>query len=116
MKRLFFLGIIIFSVLIIINLGRSIYDIWKKQDVFSQAQKTLEGEKKRNQTLTEDLKKVQDPQFIEREARNKLFMVKENEEELLIPQASLQASPSGTPKKIPVWRQWFLLLFGREGE
>ena len=116
MRRLFILGIFILSILIIINLVRSMYGSWKKQDVLKEAEIALREEKMRYKELQEKLKQAKSLQFIEREARDKLFLVKENEQELIIPQVSPQASPSGTPRKIPVWRQWFLLLFGREEE
>lgn len=88
------------------------YGSWKKQDVLKEAEIALREEKMRYKELQEKLKQAKSLQFIEREARDKLFLVKENEQELIIPQTSPLSSPSAEKHQIPAWKQWLTLLFG----
>lgn len=67
---------IIVCILIINGLVHSIYDLWKKQDLVVSAKDELAKEKQKNQELKTQLVYVQSGEFVEEEARNKLFMVK----------------------------------------
>ena len=80
LKKTGFLIVVIILMLIINNLIHSIYDIWSKQDLLNQAEKQLSKEESKNQKLKADLSYVQTQQFIEEEARNKLFLVKPGEQ------------------------------------
>lgn len=112
MKRVFFFIIIITSLFIIKNFVVSIYSLWQKQELISQTQKELETEKKKNKKLKEDLAQAQSPQFLEETARNKLFLIKEGEQEVIIPKYLLQKQEE---RRIntndPNWKQWFSLFF-----
>src|SRR3990167_7781641 len=97
MKKILFIVAIVASIFIINSLVRSIYDLWKKQDLITQAQKELEREKHQNN------------QFVEEEARNKLLLVKPGEESVIIPQ-DLLSSQSSQRKNIdthPNFRKWW---------
>lgn len=113
MKRLLFLATIIASIFIINNLLQSIYNLWRKHDLLVKAQRDLVKEREKNKELAKQLRTVNDPLFIEKEARNKLFMVKEGERPVVIPTALLTATRSGETKKeaIPMWQKWFRLFF-----
>jgi hypothetical protein len=80
----------------------------------SQAQSELEKEKKENQTLKKKLAESKKTQFVEEEARNKLFLAKPGEGVLVIPSQYLHASSSGV-KKIadtrPNWQKWWDTFF-----
>lgn len=113
MKKILFIIAIVASVFIINSLVRSIYDLWKKQDLIVQAQKELEKAKMENRDLKYKLSQAQSSQFIEGEARNKLLLVKPGEEPVIIPQ-DLLSSPSSQRKNIdtrPNWRKWWDLFF-----
>ena len=94
MKKAFFIVIVIILLVIINNLIHSIYDIWSKQDLLIQAQKQLSEEELKNQKLKAGLSYVQTPQFVEQEARNKLFLVKPGEQDVLV-----SSIPSSQPQK-----------------
>lgn len=101
---------VIVLLLVINNLIHSIYDIWSKQDLLNQAQKELGREEQRNQKLKAELSFVQTPKFVEEEARNKLFLVKPGEQQVLIPNMASESSRV-QEKQAPNWQQWLNLFF-----
>lgn len=105
--------ILITSAIIINSLARSIYDLWKKQDLVTQAKIELEKEKQKNQELKSRLTVIGREEFIEKEIRNRLFMVKPGEQEVIIPRELLDASKSAQPKidNAPNWKKWWELFF-----
>ena len=112
MKRILFILAIVIGVIVVNNLSRSIYDIWNKKDLITDAQKQLEVEKKKNQRLKTQLKQAQNPEFIEEEARNKLLLVKPGEEHVIIP-PDLATKESDMKKKDTKlnWQKWWSLFF-----
>ena len=77
-----------------------------------QAQQQLQQEKKEHVTLQQQYHVVSNPSFIEEEARNKLFMTKAGEQEVLIAQSSSQEMKKEVEKDMrPNWQQWVNLFF-----
>lgn len=113
MKRIIFFTILVVSFFVINNLVRSIYSLWKKQDLIVEAKKNLEVEKKRHEVLQQQLKLVESDAFVEREARDKLFMVKPGEKIVILPSISPEVEGSRNQKKesLPNWKQWLELFF-----
>ncbi len=65
-------------------------------------------------SLKKQLAVVQSQQFIEEEARNKLFLVKPGESELIISQDLLKnggTSSNASKKQAPNWQLWLQLFF-----
>lgn len=88
------------------------YDIWQKKDFVTSAEKELNFQKQENQRLKSALSYSQTQEFIEKEARDKLFMVKKSEQKVLIPKESEDSSknpPAGGND--PNWRKWWNLFF-----
>lgn len=113
MKKVLFVFVIIVSIFIINNLIRSIYELWKKQDLLTQVQKELEVEKEKNQKVKLQLSYVSSDKFIEEQARNKLFLVKLDEQALVIKDLN-KATASDAAKTIdnrPNWKKWWNLFF-----
>jgi len=110
MKKIIFIIIIVILLLIINNLAFSIWDIWQKKDVVSQAQKTLNLEKQENQRLKSALSYSQTQEFIETEARDKLFMTKKDEQKGIIPKESEAVRLSGKDND-PNWKKWWNFFF-----
>lgn len=109
MKKILFVIVVLVLLFIINSLARSIYNLWQKQDLLTQAQKTLEEEKLKNQKLKASLSYVETEEFVESEARNKLFLAKPGEQQVVIPQKE-----DKKPKKkeiIPNWKKWLDLFF-----
>lgn len=115
LKKIVFFVFIVFSLFIINDLTHSIYNLWQKHDLVDRARRTLNTEKKKNDELKERLKDVAQPQFVEKEARNKLFLVKPGEGIVVAgPTIYMQASGSSAEKPMdrqPNWKQWWEAFF-----
>jgi len=113
MKRIVFIVTILVSTVIINNLIRSIYDLWHKKDLIVKTQQELIRQKQENNRLKSELPYVGSQEFIEKEARNKLLLVKQGEQQVLIPQNLIQESKLSEKenKDKPNWRKWLKLFF-----
>lgn len=111
MKKAAFILIVIVLLLIINSLAHSIYDLWHKQDLLTSAQKELVTQELKNKKLKTDLSYAKTPQFLEEQARNKLFLVKPGEQEVLMAQKlnSGQISQDSS-RNLPNWQQWINLF------
>ena len=110
MKNIIFIKIIAILLLIINDLVRSMFDIWHKKDYITQAQKELSFQKQENQRLKSALSYSKTQEFMEKQARDKLFMVKNGEQEVLIQQNEGSQSLSEQDND-PNWRRWWKLFF-----
>ena len=113
MKKVLYALIIIASIYIINNLVRSIYSLWQKQDLIIAAREELHQEKNEYEKLKDQLGRVKRQDYVESEARDKLFLVKSGETIVLVPE-ELGATSSAESKKptLSIWRQWVELFFG----
>ena len=112
-KKIAYFAVIIILLLTINDLANSIYTIWQKKDLVIQAQKDLDTQKKENQELKKAIVQVNQPQFIESEARDKLLLTKPGEGVIIIPNDQLNLPPSST-KPIdtrPNWKKWLDFFF-----
>jgi cell division protein FtsB len=106
MKKVLFFASIIVCIVIINGLLKSIYDLWNKQDLVVEAQHELKQVKVENNKLKQELSYVKSQEFVEAEARDKLFMVKPGESGVIIPEElkkTEKATPTPTP---PNWKRW----------
>lgn len=113
-KHIAFFTSIIVALFVINGLIHSIYATWQKQHVALQARQELEKERQENKLLKEKLKIVSQPQFVEEEARNKLFLAKPGESVIVFSPDVLRASQSARPKPQdlrPNWKKWWELFF-----
>jgi len=119
MKRVFIIIIMLISLVVINNLIRSIISLSQKKDLISSAQKQLDKEKKENDGLKQQLQQVNNTRFIEEQARNKLFMVKDGEQLVLLPKdVSMPQNTAVTQKtteKSP-FEQWIALFMSPVGK
>ena len=111
MKKAGFILIVIVLLLIINSLAHSIYDLWHKQDLLTTAQKELVSEKLKNKKIKAGLSYAKSPQFLEEEARNKLFLVKPGEREVIISQKLNQNNSQKPQDNTPNWKKWLNLFF-----
>ena len=109
MKKFAYIIIVLGLCLIINSLIHSIYDLWHKQDLVINAQKQLAQEQSKNQKLKTQYKYAQTTQFLEQQARDKLFLVKPGEEQVLISQKKL--SEQQKADNTPNWQKWLQLFF-----
>jgi cell division protein FtsB len=113
-KKIVFFIILITSVFIINNMVHSIYTLWQKKNLVVDAQNEVEREEQKNRELRGRLSLIQRPQFIEEEARNRLFMVKPGEQVVVLSEKDIRASDSVKPKpkdNRPNWKKWWDSFF-----
>lgn len=113
-KKIVFFGILIVSFFVINSLIHSIYSLWQKNDLIVKAKQNLEQEKKENTELKNKLADVKRPEFVEEEARNKLFLAKTGEGIIVIPTDYLGASHSSREEHVdtrPNWKKWWDTFF-----
>lgn len=109
-KKVLFITSVIICLIIIQNLARGIYDLWRKQDLVIEAQTDLKKEKEENQKLKAKLIYVTSQEFIEKEARNKLLLVKSGESEIIVPQELILKKAIKKEEILPNWKQWVNLF------
>lgn len=113
MKKIAFFVLIVLLLFAINNLVHSIFTLWHKQELMTKAQNELKKVKKENTELAKQIKKIEDPQFVEQEARNKLLLARPGEQ-ILVPPKNL--APSTKPKEIKQpekkqnWQEWLGLF------
>lgn len=112
MKKALFIFTVIVLTIIINNLLRSIYDLWHKQDLLTTAQKSLDSEKLKNAKLKGELTYVESRQFVDETARNKLFLAKPGEKQVLISKDLINLNKEEQKNRsLPNWQKWFNLFF-----
>ena len=112
MKKILFTITIIASVIIINNLARSIYDLWHKKDLIGKAEQELIRQKQENKKLKSELSYVESLEFVEREARDKLLLVRPGEQQVLIPQDLIKESKQAKEGEEDAnWEKWLKLFF-----
>ena len=113
-KRIVFFIIVVISIFTINNLITSIYTLWQKNDLILDAKESLTKEKQVNAELKKKIAIVNKPQFVEEEARNKLFLGQPGEDVVLLPSISpVVASKKKIASKDlrPNWQQWWETFF-----
>jgi cell division protein FtsB len=110
MKKIAYIFVVIGLCLVINSLIHSIYDLWHKQDLLTAVQKELVLEQEKGKKLKKDYEYAQTQNFIEEQARDKLFMVKGGEQQVLITQTSPR-DKSKAKNIFPNWQQWINLFF-----
>ena len=111
-KKVAFFITIVVCLVIINGLISSIYELWNKQDVVVRARHELNQEKEKNDELKVQLGFVKSNEFVEEEARNKLFLVKPGESDVIISENLIKKKEVKKVVVIPVWQQWLNLFLG----
>lgn len=113
-KKIAFFSSIIVSLFIINGLVHSIISLWQKKHLIDEARQELIAQKQENKKLKQQLSQVNKQQFIEEQARDKLFLVKPGEGIVVMPTQAVHASSSGKTQPIdsrPNWLKWWQLFF-----
>ncbi len=111
-KRVFQLIITVICLIAVVTLSRSIIDLVKRRDVIKEREAALLRVEAENAKLKSELNQVQSPEFIERQAREKLGLVKEGEAVVFLPQSSESGSlEAQTDGNLPNWKEWWKLFF-----
>jgi cell division protein DivIC len=109
----FRIALAVLLLFVVVNSGYSLYDLWKRRDILKEREAVLTRLEAENLALKQSLEESQTDEFIEKEARDKLGLVKPGDTVLLlggIPTASTTPIPV-TPQKTPSFRTWWELFF-----
>lgn len=113
-KKIVFWVIVIFFLFVINNLIHSILSFSQKENLLVKKQGELAKQQKENEQLKRQLSRATMPQFVEEEARDKLFLTKPGESVLVIPTPHVSGSPRVDMKgaqHAPYWLQWWQFFF-----
>lgn len=107
--------VIVVSIVMVINLSRSIWDLWRRRDVLGERQEVLRRVEEENRRLQSELEYAQSPEFVEQEARNRLGLGREGEEVVLLPKSQIPNPNIQTNEEkeenLPNWKKWWRLFF-----
>lgn len=109
-NRVFIFIIVLLLIYLIISSIRSILELQKAGQTVLEYEKEYQEAKKKNEELKERLREVQRPEFIEREAREKLGMGKPGELIIIIPEITL-APERKKERNLANWEKWWKLFF-----
>lgn len=107
--------LIIFGcIMAVIGLTRSIIELRGRSNMAEERQGELDKVKKENEELKKRYEEVQTPEFVEREIRERLGLVKEGETLVLVDknQSPRSEQPvSNSDPQLPNWKLWTKLFF-----
>lgn len=104
--------VLIISLIMAVGLSRSILSHFFRIDVVDEHRQVFLREQQRNRSLHAQLKEATSDAFIEKQAREKLGLVKDGDTIIL-----LQKSTTGSLREmkeqgeLPHWEQWWRLFF-----
>jgi len=108
------IALFVVGLLVIAGLSRSLVDLWRRRDIVVERKIVLEAVEAENKRLKKALEESQTPEFIEKQAREKLNLAKPDEIVVVV----AKASSSGTIRQEgenmdqkPSWRVWWELFF-----
>ncbi len=98
--------------LVLISAPGSIRNLWQKKSIILDKKAELAREKAKNEELKQKLSEVQSPQFIEKEAREKLGMARVGETVVLLDKSqAANLNDQTKTENIPNWQKWRKLFF-----
>lgn len=108
-------GAFILGIFLVINLTRSLIDLWQKGGLLDKEEERFAKVRLENEELNKEFARLQTPEYIEREARDKLGLAREGEAVVIIPPTA--GNQSNTLKETnskevakPIWQQWLAVL------
>lgn len=107
--------VIAVSAVLVVNLSRSIWDLWRRRDILTEREAVLGRLEEENKRFQGELEYAQSPEFIEQEARNRLGLGREGEAVVLMPNDKFQMTNGKAEEKaienLPNWKKWWRLFF-----
>ena len=90
-----------------VRTGQNVWRLWKAGDRVSEARSVLAEAEVENKKLKARLEEVQSPEFVEKEAREKLGYGREGEVILMLPKQNEESSFAKATEDKPNWRKWW---------
>ncbi|KKS32986.1 MAG: Septum formation initiator [Candidatus Amesbacteria bacterium GW2011_GWA2_42_12] len=100
---------VVISLFVAVKLGIGVVRLWKTGGLVDEAKKEVSDLKKENSSLQEKLVYVNSPEFVEKEARDKLGYGREGEVILVLSDqnANLKSQISNPKTEVPNWKRWW---------
>lgn len=95
-----------------VRLGESVWKLWKAGERIKQAELEVRNQESENQKLKKRLAEVQSPEFIEKEAREKLGLGKEGETIVVLPKQDEISNIKYPISNESNWRKWWKVYVG----
>lgn len=105
---------IVVCLVFVISLCRSIYFLWQRTDIVHEREKALQKLQDVNTRLKEEVALVQTPEFIEKEARDKLGLSKPGEQVILFDSKPVQPEKEMQQDRVvekPSFAVWWKVFF-----
>ncbi|KKU37502.1 MAG: hypothetical protein UX52_C0024G0006 [Candidatus Amesbacteria bacterium GW2011_GWA1_46_35] len=107
-NRVLYWGLVLVMGVFTVRLSANVWRLWKAGDRIKDAESGVRSQELENQELKKRLAEVQSPEFIEKEAREKLGLGKEGETIVVLPK--IESEPSfakASEGRQPNWRRWW---------
>lgn len=113
MKRIIYATVLLFTLASTINSISAIYQLFHKRDLLLAAQNALKKEQRQNSELKNQLQIVSSQEFIEEEARDKLYLSKSGESTVFIAKDLIgtKAAEIQKPQDKMNWQLWLQVFF-----
>lgn len=99
------------SIFVSVGLVQSIIGHWEKRTIITDRQEAFRLEQARNQELTRKLEEATGSAFIEKEAREKLGLVKPGDTIVLLDASREAVLVDSVDMSLPTWKKWWKLFF-----
>lgn len=104
--------VILISFGLCLSAGGTILDLWHRRDLVINRQKDLTRITTENQALKRQLDETKSESYVERIARDKLGLVKDGENIILLPQSNRKDTKGGIVFDYShTWQKWWKLFF-----
>ena len=107
--------ILIIGVFLVISLSRSIIDLWQKGSAYDKEEQRFAKARLEHEQLAQQYETIQTPEYIEKQARDKLGLSKEGEIVVVLPQEAQKQKEEIEKQKesieLPIWKQWIEVIF-----
>lgn len=117
MKKYFKYLVLIICLILIISMGRTTIKLLGKTKTIDDAQKRLEELEREQAELLQFKKQIDSPDFVEREARDKLGLAREGESIVILPPDDVLrrlAPPEEEEERLedlPIYKRWQKMFF-----
>lgn len=110
-KRILLIFVIVVLSCLIVIFSKQIFKLRRAGGIVEQKEEELAVLRGRKNSLKEQLKQVESPEYIEEVAREKLGMGKEGEKIVILPRVGSNELIPNQPEKKENWQKWWQLFF-----
>lgn len=111
-NKIVYWGGVIFMGIFSIRLSTNVWRLWRAGDRIKQAEQEVRKQELENSELQKRLAEVQSPEFIKKEAREKLGLGREGEEIIVLPPQNAMPNTQYPISNEPNWKRWWKVYMG----